>query len=88
MIFVRALPVLLLATGCDQVSSELDSAGPQAERIEGLWWLFFWICLAVYIAVLIWLGYALLHRRSAETEGPTAHPSERSERRARQGLAV
>jgi cytochrome c oxidase subunit II len=43
--------------------SALDSAGPQAGRIEDLWWVFFWVCLPVFLLVLAALAAALLHAR-------------------------
>ena len=42
----------------------LHPAGPQAERILELWWVTLAICAAVFIAVLIALGIALLKRPS------------------------
>src|SRR5687767_15129326 len=62
--------------------SVLNSAGIQAERLEFLWWVFFYICSAVYIAVIAVLIAAILRRRrsSADT-APEIKPSEQSERR-------
>lgn len=39
--------------------SALESAGPQAGHIEGLWWLMFWVCAAVFVLVMLALGGAL-----------------------------
>jgi heme/copper-type cytochrome/quinol oxidase subunit 2 len=44
---------LCLATCAGHQQSAVDAAGPQAGRIEGLWWFFFWILLAIFIIVLI-----------------------------------
>jgi cytochrome c oxidase subunit 2 len=44
----------------EHVQSALDSAGPQAARIEGLWWMFFGLSAVVYAAVLAVLGAATL----------------------------
>ena len=33
--------------------SALDAAGPQAGRIEDLWWIFFWVCTAVFVLVCL-----------------------------------
>ena len=59
-----ALAALLL-TGCrfHPAQSALDAAGPQAARIEGLWWLAFWIATAVWVATMSALLYAAFHRR-------------------------
>ena len=46
--------------------SALDAAGPQAGRIEDLWWIFFWVCTAVFALVLIALLAAVLRRRREE----------------------
>ena len=43
--------------------SALDAAGPQAARIEGLWWLAFWIATAVWVLTIGALLYAAFHRR-------------------------
>lgn len=46
--------------------SALDAAGPQAGRIEVLWWIFFWVCLAVFILVVTALLAAVLRRRGVD----------------------
>jgi cytochrome c oxidase subunit II len=56
-----------------RIQSALDAAGIQAARIEGLWWILFWICSAVYVAVLTALVVALIRSRR-RTDAP---PSER-----------
>ncbi len=43
--------------------SALDAAGPQAGRIEDLWWIFFWVCTAVFVLVVAALLAAVLRRR-------------------------
>ncbi|WP_213452085.1 cytochrome c oxidase subunit II [Rhizomonospora bruguierae] len=43
--------------------STLDSVGFGARRAEGLFWLMFWISMAVFVEVLAFLGWALLRRR-------------------------
>ncbi|HYG86843.1 MAG TPA: cytochrome c oxidase subunit II [Azospirillum sp.] len=45
------------------VQSALHVAGPQAARIEDLWWLMFWVCTVVYVLVLVPLLAAILRRR-------------------------
>jgi cytochrome c oxidase subunit II len=57
-------PSLALA-GCrfHPAQSALDAAGPQAARIEGLWWLAFWIATAVWVVTIGALLYAAVHRR-------------------------
>jgi cytochrome c oxidase subunit 2 len=46
-----------------------SSAGPQAARIEWLWWVMLWTTTAVYLAVMLWLLLAYMRgRRQARTE--------------------
>jgi cytochrome c oxidase subunit 2 len=47
--------------------SALDPAGPQAQRISSLMWLFIWICIGVYVLVMLTLLGAFLHRRRGNT---------------------
>jgi cytochrome c oxidase subunit 2 len=50
------------------LQSMLDAAGPQAARIEQLWWLMFWVTTVVYIAVIAWAVVAFVRgRRHADT---------------------
>ena len=47
------------------MQSVLSAAGVQAQRIEALWWVIFWITLAVSVIVITSLALAL--RRGADT---------------------
>lgn len=47
------------------LQSALDPRGPQAARIENLWWLFLIVSVAVWMAVAIWLYLALWRRNRA-----------------------
>jgi cytochrome c oxidase subunit 2 len=49
------------------IQSALDSAGPQAARIEHLWWFFFWICVAVYVITLLFFFAAVIRGRRRAT---------------------
>lgn len=53
-----------------------ETAGPQADTLEQLWWLFFGVTFVVYVLVLGTLGVAMLRRREPET-GPAARTSGR-----------
>jgi cytochrome c oxidase subunit II len=58
---------LLLLSGCAGASpSTLDAAGPGARRVEGLWWLLFWISLAAFAEVMALLVWALVFRRGVQ----------------------
>jgi cytochrome c oxidase subunit 2 len=59
---------LALLTSCHGNQASLNSAGPQADRIEHLWWLIFAIILAVYIIVLLWCGSAVFRSRTTVAE--------------------
>jgi cytochrome c oxidase subunit 2 len=43
--------------------SVLDVAGIQAQRIEGLWWVMFWVTTIVTVIVLAVLGWAVIRAR-------------------------
>jgi cytochrome c oxidase subunit 2 len=59
-----ALLALAAFGACDGNSpSTLDSKGPAASRIEGQWWLMFWISAAVFIVVVVMLLVALRRRK-------------------------
>ena len=45
------------------VQSALDPAGPQAAHLTTLWWIFFWVCLAFYVAVLAFFFAAYVRGR-------------------------
>jgi len=49
--------------------SALDPASPGAHRVAELWWMMFWISVAVYVIVLVYLGYAVMSRRRAMRGG-------------------
>jgi cytochrome c oxidase subunit 2 len=49
------------------IQSALDPAGLQADRIHGLWLIFLWVCVAVYVITIAFFFAAMLRsRRNAE----------------------
>ena len=50
------------------VQSALDAAGPQAARIESLWWLMFYLLTAIYVIVMIVVLVSALRRRTETTD--------------------
>jgi len=51
------------------IQSALDPAGPQAGRIAHLFWLFTWVCVAVYVITLVFIAIAVVRgRRNAEPD--------------------
>jgi cytochrome c oxidase subunit II len=56
------------------IQSALDPAGPQADRIYGLWSLFFWILTAVYVITIAFFFAAVIRaRRNAEPQTASEH---------------
>lgn len=51
------------------IQSALHPAGVQAARIEQLWWLTFWVCTAVFCAVMVALAVAVARGRAARAIG-------------------
>jgi cytochrome c oxidase subunit II len=81
-------PLILLAS-CHGNQTPLNSAGLQADRIERLWWLMFWIVLGVFGVVLAWFGGALFRSRIRADESeipPQVNPE--ADRRMTQVVAV
>ncbi|HEX9942412.1 MAG TPA: cytochrome c oxidase subunit II [Thermoanaerobaculia bacterium] len=83
-------PLLLLIPDWIGRHSALGSAGPQAGRIEGLWWLMFWVCSAVFVLVMAALAGALMRsRRREESDLPAPLAPESRQRMTRWvGVAV
>lgn len=64
------------------IQSALNPAGPQAEHLVHLWWVFFWTCTIFYLAMMAFFFVAVARgRRNAEADS-----SEVTERRL--GTAV
>jgi cytochrome c oxidase subunit 2 len=72
----RALVVLgltlVMLSGGYGPHSVLDPAGPQAARIESLWWLFTWVSVVVWVLVMVFLLAPLFGRRGGTQAGPGA----------------
>lgn len=45
------------------IRSVLHAAGPQAAHIASLWWLMFWVCLVVFVLVIVAMLFALARAR-------------------------
>jgi cytochrome c oxidase subunit 2 len=48
----------------------LNSAGPQAQRVEALWWLFVVLCGIVFVAILVAVAWALIRTRRSDAATP------------------
>jgi cytochrome c oxidase subunit II len=81
----RFWPALLLLTGCaGRQQSALDSGGAPAAGIERLWWLFFWLLLAIFAIVMVILGGSIARRHRGIEQEPlegTHKPSAPTERK-------
>lgn len=71
---LAAAMAALGAHGDEARHSILESAGPQAQHIEGLWWLMIGVCTAVFILVMIALAAALLRGRDPSPEKEDVAP--------------
>ena len=61
-----------------RIQSALDAAGLHAARIEGLWWVFFWACTAIYVVVIVTLFVAVRRGRNNSGERPRERTLARS----------
>jgi cytochrome c oxidase subunit 2 len=87
-----------LLTGCAGAQSVLDPAGPQAARIDKIWWLFFYVSVAVLTLVTVFLFLAIYqgrwHREGAGDDAPLvegredAAPDPHRERRMTRTVTV
>jgi cytochrome c oxidase subunit 2 len=87
---------LLLVSCRGGVQSAIDPAGHGADEISKLWWLFFYVCTAVFVLVIVALLIAIYKGRRKRVEAAAAapfvdkvpfEPLEESERRKRNVVA-
>lgn len=55
-----------VVSACSGPQSALDPAGRYADEISGLWWIFFGVCAAVYLAVVVVLLTGAFRSRRGE----------------------
>ena len=94
----RILPALLLLlplAGCNATHVALDPRGAQADRIEGLWWLYFWLVAVVYVVTMLFVlvpAFRSHRARRNEVAGdaPTTSPDGQTESKltTRVGIAL
>jgi cytochrome c oxidase subunit II len=70
---LRAAGTALILFGASAACSDgspstLDSRGPASSRIEGLWWLMFWISTVVFVVVVAMILVAVVRRRRPDQE--------------------
>jgi cytochrome c oxidase subunit 2 len=66
----------VLYSGCAGIQSALHPAGPQAAHISHLWWWMLWVYTGVFVLVMGFLLYAVLHPRP-QNQTVTAPETER-----------
>jgi cytochrome c oxidase subunit II len=77
------------SAGWSAAHDALAPAGPQSAHIADLWWLTFWICAFVFVAVLAGLAWAVWRApRGDSAMPPETPPAPASERRLGRGVAV
>ena len=70
----RFLTLIMLASAgvifpaCGGSQSAVNAVGEQSRQLESLWWVFFWICTAVYVIVMAVLAIAFFRRERAGAE--------------------
>lgn len=65
------LALMLLVAGCGEGEFEqsiLDPRGVQAQEVEWLWWVMFWLATLVWVVVVGFLGYGLFRARKRSPE--------------------
>ena len=73
----------LCLSSCGGIQNSINPAGPQAENLSDLWWLFFIVCSIVFVLVMIALLLALRKRTPESDTMPILEPPEDQERRKR-----
>ncbi|HEY0426700.1 MAG TPA: cytochrome c oxidase subunit II [Pyrinomonadaceae bacterium] len=67
-LFLFSIFAGLICAGCRGSQSALDAGGIQSERLENLWWIFFYICATVYLIVMAILLTALFRTKKADAQ--------------------
>ncbi|MBV8831025.1 MAG: cytochrome c oxidase subunit II [Acidobacteriaceae bacterium] len=83
---VTALALSALAGCAGHQQSAIDPAGPQAGKIDTLWWSFFWLLGIIFIIVMVVTLLTLTRRHRGIEQEPlegTHQPSEETDSRLR-----
>src|SRR5439155_6458103 len=56
----RRSPLAARLLSIAPIQSALQPAGPQAESLANLWWIFFWVCTAFYIVLAAFFFAAII----------------------------
>jgi cytochrome c oxidase subunit II len=79
-----------VCAGCAEAPSILDPRGPAAREIANLWWILFGLAMAVYVAVLGFLYFAVTRRIEIQ-DNPTPNdpqPHNNGDKVSRQGTRI
>jgi cytochrome c oxidase subunit II len=85
LLFLTGL-VAASMVSCGGIQNSINPAGPQAQKISSLWWLMFYVCAAVFMAVMISLFVAIAKRTSHSSLQPLLNPLLDGERRRRNAV--
>src|SRR5437588_6186079 len=77
LLWLCAIAMGLLFSGCAGIQSSLDPAGPQSLRISRLWWFLFGTCAVVFVLVIGFLIYAVIRARRQGAEKVALPETER-----------
>src|SRR4051812_40889778 len=64
-----------------EMQSALDPAGTQAAHISQLWWLYFWVLIAIFFFVVVCAVIAILRGRATRPNETPREPTQASEGR-------
>src|SRR5690606_38187266 len=76
-LLLAGLLSLACLTSCVTAPSVVAPSGPAAESIANLWWTLLAVGMAVYVAVMGFLYYALFRRRKGDLDLRTPAPRSR-----------
>ena len=84
-----AYATLIAVAGCQSNHSSLTAAGPQAKKIEWLYWVIFWISLIVFVLVIAFFAGGVAKSRIDEAEmAPVLPQDEERDRPAKGAVSI
>ena len=92
--FFSIILCALLTSCIHNRQSAIDPAGPQSDRVNSLWWGFFWLLAAIFIIVMVLTVITLMRRQRGidvdrlETEHKGTEQSEAHLRRVITGATI
>jgi cytochrome c oxidase subunit II len=74
----------ILLSSCGGIQTSINPAGPQAQKLNSLWWFMFYVCAAVFVAVMVAMCAAIAKRsRDGQPAEPVLNPPPQAERKRR-----